>query len=440
MTHPSKKFFDIVPPQYLSRNEKSPVVKKKISRLPKKKSVPAGRSWRKFFPFWKPLVIIVAILVIAMVISYFSFASVQIEIWPQTQTYHLKEKVEISTKQNQVDLTAKVLPGKIIQKTQQDFQEFPVKVKTFKKEQARGVIRVYNDYSSAPQVLIASTRFVSAEGKLFRSEKKVTIPGQAKEGSKLTPGFFDVEVAAAEAGSDYNIGPSTFSIPGFNGTPKYTAFYGKSSSAMTGGFVGEMPDVSQKDLDSAKDNIVASLSKKGKEVLKKELAADYIFLDQAQSHEVAEAVPVIDKNPKAQTFKFQVKLLSKILVFKMSDLQDFAAKIILSQATQNDFPKDSFWTEKKIVPDILKMNYQLDSIDWQDEKMILNLDFSSQTYLAFDELSLKKSLAGKSLRETQTLLENQDYISRAKIKILPLTTRKIPQNLKKIKIKLHLES
>jgi len=98
---------------------------------------------------------------------------------------------------------------------------------------ATGIITIYNTYSSSPQTLVKTTRFVSEGGKLFRTTKTIVVPGADASSGKIVPGSTTVEVIASEPGNEYNIGPSTFSIPGFKGTPKYLAFYGESFSAFT---------------------------------------------------------------------------------------------------------------------------------------------------------------------------------------------------------------
>ena len=142
------------------------------------------------------------------------------------------------------------------------FKEIKEENKEIKEEKAEGIIRIFNDYSTASQSLVAGTRFVSDEGKLFRLVEKVVVPGQSTEKGKLIPGSVDVLVRADTAGSDYNIGVSTFSIPGFAGTPRYTAFYAKSFLAMAGGFKGESLAVSSEDLENAKKSLTAEVKEK----------------------------------------------------------------------------------------------------------------------------------------------------------------------------------
>ena len=81
---------------------------------------------------------------------------------------------------------------------------------------------------------ITNTRFETPEGKIYRIRKPIVVPGKTSTG----PGSIVATVYADEPGEDYNIGITDFTVPGFEGTPRFEGFYAKSKTAMTGGFEG----------------------------------------------------------------------------------------------------------------------------------------------------------------------------------------------------------
>lgn len=103
---------------------------------------------------------------------------------------------------------------------------------------ASGTITIYNTQSKA-QTLIANTRFATTAGLIFRIRSAVTIPA----GSQAKPGSISVKVYADKAGDAYNVGPTSFTVPGFAGTPQASLVYARSGSAMTGGASGTIPVV-----------------------------------------------------------------------------------------------------------------------------------------------------------------------------------------------------
>jgi hypothetical protein len=122
---------------------------------------------------------------------------------------------------------------------------------------ASGKITIYNNYDAQPQKLIKNTRFESAKGKIYRINQSIEVPGM-KNG---TPGSIEVTVYADSNGAEYNIDNTTFSIPGFKGSPRESAFYAKSNGVIAGGSSGNVSTVSLADLNAAKDSLALELSK-----------------------------------------------------------------------------------------------------------------------------------------------------------------------------------
>lgn len=98
-------------------------------------------------------------------------------------------------------------------------------------QKARGTILISNTFSADPQSLVATTRFESSDGKVFRLTEGVTVPGMTGG----TAGTKEAPVVADQTGVEYNIAATAFTIPGFKGSPKYEKFSGKSTKAMSGG-------------------------------------------------------------------------------------------------------------------------------------------------------------------------------------------------------------
>jgi len=421
----AKKIFDIFPPKTIPT---PPLEKEGKEPLPSfEKVIPSPPSKKK--KCWKMVGRVLFFLIIAAIFCQIFLARVEIVIWPETKSLNFKEKVAIDSKISQVDVANKIIPGKIFEDQKSASQQFSSSGKIFKKAEARGIIRVYNNYSTSPQVLMAATRFISDTGKLFRSVKKVTIPGGKYEKDKLVPGELDVEVEAAEAGPDYNIGPATFSIPGFAGTPKYTAFYGKSFSPMAGGFLGEVPQVTQEDLEKAKNILQDKLKKESRDSIRAKISEDFILLDEGISQEIIDASSLIKAGAEVEKFIFQVEIKTLAIVFKKSDLENFASELI-----DLNTPED-----KKVQKESLKISYSPESVNIKEEKITLNLDISAKIFTDIDEISLKKALVGKSLKETQTLLEEFPKIIKAQVKVFPFWIKKVPSVQEKIKIKLNIK-
>jgi hypothetical protein len=120
---------------------------------------------------------------------------------------------------------------------------------------AQGELTISNTYSSAPQKLIANTRFEAPDGKIYRIHDSVTVPGM----QGTTAGTATVNAFADSPGPDYNrSGTTSYVIPGFKGDPRYSKITATSAS-MTDGFSGSQPAVAQNDLTAAKTQMETQL-------------------------------------------------------------------------------------------------------------------------------------------------------------------------------------
>ena len=419
MSDNPKKIFDILPPERKINKESGAPPITEIKEA--KKS--------NFGAFKKITLIFLLAAAIFFSVSQFILNKAEIIIWPQTDVLNLSEKISASAGQKTADALTKSINAMVLEENKTMSQDFPATGKSVKTEKARGEIRIFNEYSQSPQSLLANTRLISADGKLFRTIEKITIPGEKQEKGKFQPGFLDVKVVADQPGEEYNIGPSTFSIPGFVGTPKYTAFYGKSSSDMRGGFKGEVPQVTKEDLDSAKNNLSNKILDEFKNSLKDKISADYAFSDNSLSLIITNATSAVDFGKEAKNFNYRVDAKLKTIYFKKDDLKELAQKIIAGVLA----------ADKKLDENSLKIIWEIDSADFDKNAVILSLDIEGRTYSDVKEEQIKEALRGEILADGRQFLLSQPEIKNAKIEFWPFWMNKIPSDTDKIRISLIID-
>ncbi len=240
-----RKLDDIIPPS--RRRETEPLSSREPlhpSELPPK------------FPY-TTLTVIAAVIAVSIG-ALFYFSSAKVAVTPNT----VSAAVQSSFTANQ---SAGALPYEVI--TAEKIASQSVKgsgtkaVNTF----ASGTLTIYNTQSKS-QTLITNTRFATAAGLIFRIHSAVTVPS----GSAAKPGSITAKVYADKTGDAYNVGPSSFTIPGFAGTPQASQVYARSSSNMTGGASGNIPVVD------------AALEAQARGALKTALAPDLVAALEAQ--------------------------------------------------------------------------------------------------------------------------------------------------------------
>ena len=412
-----KKFFDIIPPKEISslRSEKK---EEKIKPVRKKKRF-----------FMKSLVFCSFFLILIAVIGLFVFSKVEVEIWPETETLTLDENLVIDLNIQAPDFDKKTIPGKIFSNEKSASKEFSASGKTLKEEKATGVIRVYNAYSTSSRTLVPS-RFVSADGKLFWSLKKIVIPGRRYEKGKLVPGEIDVEVKAAEPGKDYNIGASTFALPALAGSSLYTTIYGKSFSDMSGGFIGEISQISQEDLEKAEAVLIEELKRESIELFKTTISKDFILLNETISQEVIESNSSLEAGTGTESFEFQVRIKSEGVGFKESDIENFAKNRI-----KLNIPEGTILQEESLEINRFLLEQKID----EESKVVLNLEIKAKVYSDIDLDKLKKALLGKPIKEARIFLENLPGVVRVELRSWPFLKSKIPEDMKEVEVRLMLD-
>lgn len=178
----------------------------------------------------------ISVVLIACIL-YFSFTKTVITI-----------AAPVNTVEGSFDIPVSAVSGKIFltdataQAQQNNFQG-----NTQKPGKASGTVTIVNKYS-ANQTLIATTRLLSTEGVLFRTQETVVVPA----GGSVT-----VPVAADQEGAAGDIPASRFEIVALWDGLK-DKIYGTSSAAMTGGMVTQ---------NVVTDNDIATLTLSAKEAL-----------------------------------------------------------------------------------------------------------------------------------------------------------------------------
>lgn len=428
----AKRVIDIFSPKEVEKKE----VKKEIERVSVRKpeiKIPVP-------VFKKGVFCLFIILSLGFFVSFFTLSKVKIEIWPETDTINAKSQLTVDKRVGTADFQNKAIPGEVFEIEKSVTETFSASGKTLKEEKAGGTITVYNAYSTSPQVLIAATRFVSADGKIFKTPSKVTIPGASyDEKGKLVPGEIDIKIAADQAGEEYNIGPSTFSIPGFAGTARYTKFYAKSFQSFTGGFSQELPQVTKEDLDKAKESLTKKVKAMAEDALKEELqkeeiASQFAFTGKAIQTDVIETFSLTKAGDNVQNFNYQVKAKSKTLIFKKENLKSFGREFILTK-----IPQSQDGIQKVIYEESLKIEYSPETVNLDSGKIILSLDVSAQVYPAVDLANLKNEIKRKSLAEAKLFLENQTGIVKVKVEGWPFWVKSVPKDENKTEVYLRFD-
>ncbi len=358
---------------------------------------------------------ILGLIVICVVVYMFTyvFNKATITVVPKFQDVEVKKSVNLSLAptDNQVKI--------IVASTSLTASKQLEKTETKKVEaKASGKIIIYNNNDSEPQRLIKNTRFESASGKTYRISESVTIPG--KSGDK--PGSLEVTVYADSYGADYNTNPTDFTIPGFKGTPRYTAFFGRSNGPITGGSSGEVTSPSMADINAAKDSLAMELAPKIKQKLLQVKEKGYTPL--------YSAVEVVYKDNEKDILQGNATTYEVVATgyLMLADTQELTKSFADSIRDYNNEPfrlgnEENLTYTKK----------EGDSVLTSPSVQVL-AEGSPRIIWSTDENEIKKLFAGKSKSEFKTLMNTIPSVQQGEISFYPLWVSTFPKDVEKISV------
>ncbi len=371
---------------------------------------------KKIF-FASTAVVLIGVFVIAMMTV---FSSAKIIINPKVTDIGVDMKLTAS-----VDGGNEAVKYEVVKLSKSLTESVPASSEEVVEEKARGKIVIYNNFSSDPQRLIVRTRFETPEGLVYRVPESVTVPGKSVKNGVETPGSIEVEVIADEAGEKYNIKKTDFTVPGFkNDSERYKGFYARSSTDMSGGFIGKRKIVQESDKSSAMQKVETSL----KEILEKEMQtkvpAGLTLLKGSMIYEFSE-LPQKDDSSSATIGKEGVAyailfdstgLSNKIISEYIDDYPDWAQ--IPAQIT--DFSGLSL----KQTPAKVSQGEKLDLEIVGRANMVANIDIEA----------LKDELSGRPRKDTNLIIDNFEGISGATTTVRPVWKQAFPSDPAKIKV------
>ena len=278
---------------------------------------------------------------------------------------------------------------------------------------ASGTITIYNTQAKA-QTLIAKTRFATTAGLIFRIRSAVTIPG----GTSSKPGSITAKVYADQAGASYNVGPTSFTIPGFAGMPQASAVYARSTSSMTGGASGNVPVVDAFVEKQTQSALIAALAPDLLEGIQEKIPSGYVLLPGAATTTYEALTPT----PSSTTGMVELKERGTItaVIFPNGALAKAVANSVSGLGYQGE-PVTLAGT------DILLLS-ATDMPDPEAQSFTFTLAGTASFVYTVDPARIAAVVAGKTRAAAEVALTNYPEVKRAVITLRPFWRKTFPQD------------
>ncbi len=397
------------------------IFKKKTPKL-KVKGIKSTFGFKK-----KVLAIILAAIFIlssTFILLTYAFNNVNINISTQKGSIEYTGDILIDANIKEPNFENNVIPGRLIELNQKVSEEYTSTGKVNGGAKAKGKITIYNAYNTSSQILVKNTRFESPDGLIFRIDSRVIVPGATLKNGEIVPSSIVADATADETGKAYNIAPTRFSIPGFEGTDRFTGFYGESKSPFTGGSDGESTVVSSVDLKNAEKEASDILFEKLKTELKKQIQTE----EKTFQDSIIIKVNKIDFNGAEigdSLTKFTVNIDGEIktIAFSKNHYLD-----LIQNKLQKDLRGDEeFYGE--YIENVI--NVKPDS---KKNQVLVSVNIQYPTKKKLNANEVIENIKGKSVQQTQKILEDNPAIEKANIKLYPIWTKVIPETNKKIRL------
>ncbi|MBI2677015.1 MAG: hypothetical protein HYX21_03680 [Candidatus Yanofskybacteria bacterium] len=368
------------------------------------------------------LIFILSGVIMLFVVLFLFLGSAKIIIQPQKEKIDFDTTVSISSNYPQTDFAAKKIVGQLLSYSAEVSKDF---IATGEKEvarKARGEITVFNNINSEPQALVATTRFESSKGLVFRTPRPITVPGAKLVNGKSVPGTITVEVIADKPGQEYNINADQFTIPGFKGTPKFDGFHAESSKPMTGGIVGLTKVVTEKDFNDAKDQVTKEALAKSLENLKAK--TNGLKIAEPVINQVVSLKSTAEIDNAAEGFAVVAIAEAKTIGFQEADITG------LIDASSN---KNGRYL---LLENTLEKTYSEPKLDLDKKTLSLKISAKGEIAVKIDEEKMIKEMLGMKKNKIQEYLMGISEVESGKVVLSPFWVRSIPKNKNNIQLKL----
>jgi hypothetical protein len=283
---------------------------------------------------------------------------------------------------------------------------------------ATGSIVVYNAFDSNSQKFIEGTRFQTSEGLIYKLTKPIVVPGKKVVSGKDVPGSVEAVVVAEKAGADYNIGLSDFTVPGLKDDKRFSKFYARSKTSMTGGESGKVAVVADSDMtrvvDALKDRLNTELISK----LNKELPENQVMFKDMYTLEFKV------QTPKLQKDKALIEVTGTIKAYVLDSKT--LSKVLLADSGATIKDNDNFMVDTNNATATIN-----DSVSGTPT---ISFGGDATVSYVFNKDEFKKSIAGISDDRIPEISKQYSAISRISTTIKPFWKSTIPEDINRIEI------
>lgn len=354
-------------------------------------------------------------LILAAAVLYFGLVKLTIIIIPAKEKITDNSTLEIIRQTSGSNLAPEQIYGVVKQVPVEQSREFSASGQEILGQEVAGQVTIINNYVKN-QPLVATTRLLSSDNKLFRLKNTVNVPAG---------GRVQAEVYADVAKPEMAVGPDKFSLPGL-WAGLQDKIYAQSQAPMK---------YSQK----IKYNIEQNDIDKAVKELKNDLLANAKNQVKAAYQNYAQVLFAVDNNSVSQElngkvgeakekFSLKMKIMVNVVAFNDDEIYDkIKAKLAVELADDKEIAKF----------DKQDMSYALESFNIMPGVAMVKVDSIAQAVLKDGAKAIKKNnLTGLNYEQLRAYLNSLPEVAGYQIKFFPTLVKKAPNLVDRINIEI----
>lgn len=380
---------------------------------------------RKTAPVRKPVLVLFIIVLILSACYYGAlfFEKTTIFIQKKQQTLTLDHEQFSASKNPQAPIHFEIMIVSDVESKNMILTESQdVSVK------AKGLVTFYNEFSTKAQTISANSYLADSNGKTYRTDTAVTIPGYKMNGTKIVPGQVNVGITAFLPGDSYNSTEKDFTISSFKGTAKFKKIYAKATNPISGGAQGLVYVLGATEKGNLNAIALSSFKSRLLNKVNAEVPKGYLLYGDALAFSYT-----IDDGIQSKTPDTKININSSLaaVIIKEDELSDTIVKMLLQNTTSEERSEIE-------IPDISKLSFAFtnpsQAITKDMEAVSFTLSGAVNAIWYPNIKTLQSKLIGISKIALPELFKTDPGIVKARATLFPPWEKYLPTDSSKIHI------
>lgn len=353
------------------------------------------------------------------------FARVSVTVKPAVEILQVQNiEIFFNASASEVNAETRTVPSEFLSFDGSVSEDFNATGNDYVSQKATGRVKIYNAFNVSPQALVATTRFITDSGILFRLPKAITIPAAKKDAQgNIIPQFIETDLIADQPGEGSNIeGEIKLRIPGFKGGSKYDGFYAVSQTGFSGGSIGQGRVITHDDLTTAQQRVSKRVFDDLKQSMTQKIPAPFRIVD-SLSEITIKTIDAPKEKTKTDRFTVSAKAVARVFVFRDSDIIRLLNELLLKGDSTKAFIDAS-----------ADFHYQIKNANYDKKIAAVTINGAIKTKKVVSVQDLTNLIAGKKEGSLIDALNKRRDIGTFRVAFFPPWIFSAPTNARQIHV------